>query len=252
VSARTALVTGAAGTLGTAIAERLRRDGLRVAGTDLDGPGLVAAGDVADPQDVERICAAAEAAVGPIDALVNAAGAYGPRRTFRDTDPDAWWRVLEVNLRGPALLCRRLLGGMVERGRGHIVSLSSKAAVWDDPAHSSVAYATSKAALTRLTAALAGELQGTGVTVVDVSPGLVRTGMTSSRPDIDRIPAEWFLPPEAAAAHVAALLGGGYEVLHGHLVHAADDLDELCARVAADPRVRTLSLTPYGDDDPVT
>jgi len=251
VRAQTALVTGAAGTIGGAIARRLASDGVRVVRTDLEGDDLTVAGDLTRPADVERICAVAEAAVGPVDALVQAAGTYGERRTFVDGDPDAWWRVLEVNVRGPALLCRRLISGMVARGGGYVVHLNSKAAVWDDPAHSSTAYATSKAALARFSAALAHELEGTGVTVVDVSPGLVRSGMTSSRPDIDRIPAAWFLPPEAAADHVSAILRGGYAPLHGHLVHAADDLDGLRARVEADPHLRRLSLTPYGDDDPV-
>jgi 3-oxoacyl-[acyl-carrier protein] reductase len=251
VKARTALVTGAAGTIGSAIADRLRADGVRVATTDLEGDGLTVTGDVRDPAAVEHIGTAAEAAVGPIDALVSAAGTYGERLPFLESDATAWWRVVETNVRGPALLCRRLVRAMIERGGGYVVNLNSKAAVWDDPAHSSVAYATSKAALARFGAALARELEGTGVTVVDLSPGLVRSGMTGSRPDIDRIPAAWFLPPDAVAGHVAALLGGGYEALHGHVVHAADDLDDLRARVVADPRVRRLSLTPYGDDDPL-
>ena len=248
---RVALVTGAAGGIGSAVADALTAAGLVVARTDLAGDGLTAAGDVSRPDDVERICRAVEADLGPVDVLVNAAGTYGQRVPFTSTDPEVWWRVLEANLRGPALLCRRLVPGMVERGRGLVVDVNSKASVWDDPGQSSVAYSVSKAGLARFTAALAGELAGTGVVVVDLSPGMVRTGMTASRPDIDEIPDHWFVPATAAAEKVAALVSGAYDELHGHFVHALDDLEELLALVRADPRTRTLSLVPYGDGDPI-
>jgi NAD(P)-dependent dehydrogenase (short-subunit alcohol dehydrogenase family) len=186
-----------------------------------------------------------------VDLLVNAAGIYGDRGPFVDAEPEGWWEVLETNLRGPALLCRRLVPGMVGRRRGTVVNVVSRAAVWDDPGQSSVAYSTSKAALVRFTAALAGELEGSGVLVVGLSPGFVRTGMTSSRPDIDRIPDSAFLPASAAADVVVALAGGGYDALHGRFVHAGDDLAALTRRVRQDPSVRMLTLGPTGPDDPL-
>ena len=246
-----ALVTGAAGGIGSAIAGRLEASGHRVARTDLDDSGQVVSGDVTEPADVERICDAAESSLGGIDVLVNVAGIYGQRTPFAASDPDVWWRVLETNLRGPVLLARRLLPAMVDRGIGWVINVNSKAAVWDDPGQSSVAYSTSKAALARFTEALAGEVRGTGVTVLDLSPGMVRTGMLATRPDRDAIPDEWFLPADVVAGKVVQLLAGGYEDLHGHFVHAADDLDDLLRRVRDDPRLRTLSLGPYGADDPI-
>lgn len=140
---------------------------------------------------------------------------------------------------------------MVARGRGHVVDVNSRASVWDDPGQSSVAYSVSKAGLARFTAGLAAELQGSGVVVVDLSPGMVRTGMTATRPDIAAIPDHRFLPASTAAGKVVELVSGAYDDLHGHFVHALDDLDELVAHVRADPRVRTLRLVPAGDDDPI-
>jgi 3-oxoacyl-[acyl-carrier protein] reductase len=246
-----ALVTGAAGGIGGAIADRLEASGHAVVRTDLAGAGQIVLADVTIPADVDRLCDAAESELGGVDVLVNAAGIYGERTSFTASDPEVWWRVLETNLRGPALLCRRLVPSMVDRGAGWIVNVNSKAAVWNDPGQSSVAYSTSKAALARFTEALAGEVRGTGVTVVDLSPGMVRTGMLASRPDHDAIPDGWFLPADVVAGKVVQLLDGGYEDLHGHFVHATDDLDQLRSRVRADPALRTLSLGPYGPDDPI-
>jgi NAD(P)-dependent dehydrogenase (short-subunit alcohol dehydrogenase family) len=210
-----ALVTGAGGGIGAAVADHLEAAGVDVVRSDVVLDGV----DVRRPDDVEALCAGA----GDVDVLVNAAGTYGERVPFTASDPEAWWSVLETNLRGPALLCRRLVPGMVERGRGVVVNVASRAAVWDDPGASSVAYSTSKAALVRFTEALAAEVAGTGVLVVSLSPGFVRTGMTASRPGIDRMPDDAFLPASAIAERVVALAAGGHDALHGRFVHVLDD-----------------------------
>jgi 3-oxoacyl-[acyl-carrier protein] reductase len=212
---------------------------------------VLAVGDVSVPADVDAVCTLVETELGPIDVLVNAAGVYGQRVPFTSGDPEEWWRVLETNLRGPALLCRRLVPAMVARGRGHVVNVNSRAAIWDDPGESSVAYSTSKAGLARLTSALAAEVEGTGVVVIDLSPGLVRTGMTATRLDLDRLPEGSFLPPSAIAERIVAVVDGRYDALSGHFVHARDDLDDLLGRIRDDGRRRRLGLTPYGSDDPL-
>lgn len=211
----------------------------------------MAVGDVSVPADVDAVCTLVEAELGPIDVLVNAAGTYGQRVPFTSSDPEEWWRVLETNLRGPALLCRRLVPGMVARRRGHVVNVNSRAAAWDDPGQSSVAYSTSKAGLARLTSALAAEVEGTGVVVIDVSPGMVRTGMTATRPDLDRLPEASFLPASAIAERIVAIVDGRYDALSGHFLHARDDWDDLLGRVRDDGRRRRLGLIPYGADDPL-
>ncbi len=150
------------------------------------------------------------------------------------------------------MLCTRAtLPGMVARGRGHIVNINSRAATWDDPGQSSVAYSVSKAALARFTSAVAAEVRGSGVVVVDLSPGMVRTGMTASRADLAALPEQAFLPASAAADKVVALASGRYDVLHGRFVHARDDLDELVRRLEAHPDSRTLTLAPTGAEDPL-
>ena len=73
-------------------------------------------------------------ALGPVGVLVNAIGTYGPRSTLVDTDEAAWWHVLEVNVRAPAAFVRAAVPAMALAGRGHVVNLASRAAVWDDPA----------------------------------------------------------------------------------------------------------------------
>ncbi len=260
---RTALVTGAGGTLGAAIATHLAAAGHPVGLTDVDadalertraavaGPAVAVVADAGQPDDVDRAVRAVADGLGPVGVLVNAHGVYGPRVPFVAADGDAWWRVLEVNLRGPALFMARVLPAMVQAGEGHVVNLSSRAATWDDPGASSVAYSTSKAALTRLTGAVATELAGTGVVVVGLSPGMVRSGMTADRPDIATLPDDVFFPPARTAEMVVALVSGGHDDLHGRFVHVRDELDDLGPRLARNPSARTLQLAPTDADDPL-
>ena len=191
--------------------------------------------DVRFPAEVAAACARATATLGPVEILVGAAGVYGPRVSFVDADPDEWWQVVETNVRGAALFARAVLPSMLEHRRGHIVNVGSRAAFWDDPGQSSVAYSTSKAALARFTGALAAEVAGTGVFVVDLGPGLVRTNMTATRPDRAELPDDAFVPAAVVADAVVALVSGRYPELHGRFVHATDDLDELVVRVGAVP-----------------
>jgi 3-oxoacyl-[acyl-carrier protein] reductase len=224
-----AVVTGAAGGIGSAVSAALSAAGYAVVAADL--PAV----DVRDPVAVAGLPA-------DPDVLVNCAAIYGERAPFISSDPVRWWQVIETNLRGAALSTRHVLPAMVARGSGYVVNINSRAAVWDDPSTSSVAYSVSKAALARFTAAVAAEVAGTGVVVVDLSPGPVLTGMTASRPDAATRPADAWLPASLAADTVVALVSGRYDELHGRFVHARDDLDELVRRVAADPSARRLTL----------
>jgi 3-oxoacyl-[acyl-carrier protein] reductase len=100
---------------------------------------------------------------------------------FWEADREELWGVIETNLRGPLLLTRALLPPMVARGHGRVVNLTSRARAATRTG-TYTGYAISKRALSHLTESLAGPLTGTGVTVLDVLPGLVRTGMTLSMP----------------------------------------------------------------------
>jgi NAD(P)-dependent dehydrogenase (short-subunit alcohol dehydrogenase family) len=83
---------------------------------------------VSERDDVERWVAAVESELGPVDLLVNNAGVGGEDGPAWETEPEAWWRTFEINVRGPFLMCRAVLPGMIERGHGRIVNVASGAA----------------------------------------------------------------------------------------------------------------------------
>jgi 3-oxoacyl-[acyl-carrier protein] reductase len=261
-----ALVTGAGRGIGREIALGLARQGMLLgllgrsrAPLDAVLSECAAAGAkaVAVPADVtvpDRVGAAVstiERDLGPVDLLVSNAGAREAREAAPwEADAGDWWRVVETNLRGPHLLARAVLPRMVERGAGRVLHVSSTMAARPEPRWS--AYAVSKAGLSRLTDSLAAALAGTGVVVIEVSPGLVRTDMTETM---------WG-PPEAQPWNqvqrmvdaTVRFARGDLDALHGRFVHAVrDDLDALLARAeqirALD--ARTLRLRPYGEDDPL-
>lgn len=120
-----------------------------------------------------------ERRLGPVDVLVNNAGVGGPNLPLWECDPDAWWRALEVNLRGPMLLCRVVLPAMIRRRSGTIVNVESYAGIRASMGGgvAGTAYPVSKAALVRSTDTLAASVDEHGVRVFSISPGLVRTAM---------------------------------------------------------------------------
>lgn len=261
IAGRTALVTGAAGTLGSAIAGGLAGAGYRVGLTDVDasgieavraalpGPAVAVVADATAPEAAAGVVSEVTAALGRVAVLVNAIGTFGPRADFLDADEAEWWRVLEVNVRAPVAFVRAVVPAMARAGGGHVVNLASRAAVWDDPAGPSSAYATSKAALTRMSQAVAVEAPP-GVVVVSLSPGLVRSAMTARRPGYAALSEADFVPVERTVGHVLAIVSGDHDHLHGHVVHALDDLDEVGEQIRADPAARVLGLGPVGPDDP--
>jgi NAD(P)-dependent dehydrogenase (short-subunit alcohol dehydrogenase family) len=184
--------------------------------------------------------AAAEEVIGPVDLLVNNAGQFGPVGPLAATDPDKWWQVLEVNLRGPLYCARAVLPGMLARGHGRIVNVSSGAGFAAIPMLS--AYVVSKTALYRLSENLAAETRGHGVKVFAIDPGLVRTAISESalscgEPSIE----QWFtdafanqedISPESAATLVVYLASGAADVLSGRNIDVSDDVTQMVARAA--------------------
>ena len=161
--------------------------------------------------------------------------------------------MLDVNVLGPVRLCSLVLPGMVARGRGYVINVTSLQGSRAFPGCS--AYGASKAALMRLTDTMAGDLAGTGVVVFDISPGVVRTAMTQE-PGLAAlladIPDEDWTPAARTGEVVAALTGGRFDALSGSFVHAEDDLEALLARMSgAEPDWRRLRMTPAGADDPL-
>ena len=137
---------------------------------------LVVPTDVSDRSDVDHLRDATETCFGTADILINCAGIFGPLRRIVETDPDEWIRTLSVNCVGPYLTCRAFAPGMIRRGWGRIVNVSSAAPLYP-PAAVNSAYATSKAALNQMTRHLAVELAGTGVTANVLHPGSLKTDM---------------------------------------------------------------------------
>ena len=189
---RTAVVTGAASTrgIGRALADRLASQGWAVAILDLDAgasqeaaadlarrhgvQALGVAADVSDAASVDAAVTEVEGQLPPVVALANVAGISSPT-PFLDVTPDEWDRVFAVNTRGTYLVTQRVLRGMVDRGLGRIVSVSSISAQRGGGTYSKVAYSASKAGVIGFTRALAREVGEHGVTVNCVAPGPIDT-----------------------------------------------------------------------------
>ena len=219
---RVALVTGASRGLGQAIAIAFAREGAglvlcardwsRLEETaevcrELGADVLTVRADVGGVADRERLVTLALARFGRVDVLVNNASTLGPTPLplLADTDPEAFEEVLRVNLTAPFLLARALVGGMLLRGSGLIVNVSSDAAVNGYPGWG--AYSAAKAGLDGLSRVWAAEVAGFGVTVVSVDPGDMDTEMhRAALPDDD--PAALGRPEDVAEAFVRLVRDG--------------------------------------------
>ena len=185
-----AIVTGGGRGLGRAVAEALAALGASVVvasrnAPELDevvrairrakGHALAQTADVSDDRQVQELALATERWVGPATILVNNAGMVDPMAPLARSDPALWLRNVGVNIGGTYLPSRALLPGMLERGFGRIVNISSGAAVRPSPGWT--AYSASKAGVVQLTKSLALELEGTGVTACAYNPGPMDTEM---------------------------------------------------------------------------
>jgi len=174
--------------------------------------------DVTDPEAIDRVVMHCEQHLGTVDLLVNNAAVIERLPVpFWESDRDEVWRVVETNLRGPMLMTRALLPPMVLRGHGRVVNLASRARAATRTG-TYTGYAVSKRAVTLLTESLTEPLRGTGVVVLDVLPGLVRTELTLSMPVWDDV-TDWD-DPLATARLVVAIARGRYDDRHGELLDA--------------------------------
>lgn len=218
--ARTVLVTGAAGGICSGINRRVAEAGHLVLCADLDlvaasaaADAVRAAGgraegimlDVTSDASVSAAAASLEGRGIAVDAVVNAAGVMD-RRGLADLEPGDFERVLAVNLTGPFRVIRRFAPGMIERGWGRVVNLSSLAARNGYPFPG---YAASKAGLSNLTRSLLNDFWGTGITVNNVCPGPVEAPMLSEavrNEVIGHVPTGRVIKPDEIGAAVAFLL----------------------------------------------
>ena len=187
MAGRVALVTGAAGGIGRAIAARFRRAGARLVLMDLTTEGLTATadrallhpGDVASPPDAAAAVALALGAWGRLDVLVNNAAAITPSFPVADTPLDEWDRTFAANLTGALVMSRAALAPMRAAGRGVVVSIASQ--LGHVAQRDRGAYCVSKAALIALSRQIAVDHAAEGIRAVSISPGAVMTGRLLAR-----------------------------------------------------------------------
>jgi 3-oxoacyl-[acyl-carrier protein] reductase len=221
LSGKTTLITGAAGAIGAAIAERLAADGARLALVDIAEAPLRALAekwpdavvlplDLADPDAVNRAAAGLLAAGEGIDILVNNAGILSNHKLAGVTMQE-WRKVHAVNLDAALLLIRALLPGMRQRHWGRIINISSFAAK-SGGLTAGTAYSVSKAALIGLTFSVARETAPDGVTANAIAPAYVMSPMVSEQlTEVQRerqlatLPVGRFCRPEEVAHAVAFL-----------------------------------------------
>lgn len=189
LSGKTAIVTGASGGIGSAIAAALADQGATVvlSGTRLNALEVVAANigerarivpaDLANPGEAEALIKAAEQQVGGIDILVHNAGITRDGLIMRMSDSD-WSRVLEVNLSAGFRLVRAALRGMMKKRSGRIIGISSVVAATGNPGQ--VNYAASKAGMIGMMKSLAREVASRGITANCIAPGFIQTDMTDA------------------------------------------------------------------------
>lgn len=235
---KTALVTGASGGLGSAIALALAQHGARIAlsGTRAEklaeihatlpavqsGSHIILPCDLADAQAVDALVPQAENGLGTLDILVSNAGLTRDGLLLRMKDED-WERVISVNLTAFFRLARAATKGMMKRRSGRIIGISSVVGVTGNPGQTN--YAASKAGMIGFAKSLAQEIASRNVTVNCIAPGFIASPMTDALNDeqkkaiLSTIPAGRLGSGEDVAAAVLYLAGASGAYVTGQTLH---------------------------------
>ncbi len=231
---KTALVTGASGGIGAAIARMLHAQGATVAlsGTraetlealagELGERAHACPADLRDAAAADALVAAAEKAAGPVDILVNNAGFTRDMLAMRMKDED-WQAVLDVDLTAPFRLARAAMRGMLRRRAGRIIGIASIVGSTGNAGQAN--YAAAKAGLVGMTKAMAQEVGARGITVNIVAPGFIETPMTDKLTDEQKAKLTSSIPlgrmgqPEDVAAAVLYLASAEAGWVTGATLH---------------------------------
>lgn len=234
LTGKAALVTGASGGIGAAIARTLHSAGATVglSGTRVEPLEALAAElgarshvlpcNLSDADAVDALPKEAAAAMGSLDILVNNAGITRDNLFMRMSDEE-WQSVLDVNLTSTMRLCRGALRGMMKARWGRIINISSVVGATGNPGQGN--YAASKAGMVGMSKSLAYEVASRGITVNCVAPGFIETAMTEKLTDdqkskiLTQIPAGRMGTPEEIAAATAFLASAEAGYLTGTTLH---------------------------------
>ena len=234
LSGKTALITGASGGIGSAIAKNLSQQGAHVVlhgtragrleelASEIGSNVSVVTANLSDRDAVGSLVAEAAKATGAIDILVNNAGITRDNLFMRMKDEE-WDDVLEVNLTSSMLLCRSAIRAMMKARWGRIISISSIVGVTGNPGQTN--YAASKAGMIGFSKSLAAEVASRGVTVNIVAPGFIETPMTDQLTDeqkqklLANVPAGRLGSSQEVAAAVSFLASEEAAYMTGSTLH---------------------------------
>ncbi|KAF5534562.1 Dehydrogenase reductase SDR family member 7B [Fusarium phyllophilum] len=275
------LITGALGTIAGAVAESFAIAGASLFLSDIKSSlpdstkeHLLHLGadavrysrcDVGNPTDCEELVKQATSTAGEVDILINGAGVVGVR-VFHKQDPDLFFRDMAINFNGPLVLIRSVLPSFIERRRGCVINIASKAATMSFPFN--ISYCTSKAALIKLTGAIQAEVDevapSSDIHLYAIHPGAVRSGMSTADgqrdaalkdfPQVTSRFAEWKKrftgsPHLVGMSCVALATGIAKDALRGRYYDVEQDLEDVIAQtplLKEDPLLHTLSTSMLG------
>jgi 3-oxoacyl-[acyl-carrier protein] reductase len=234
LTGKTALITGASGGIGGAIAKTLHAAGVKtvISGTrkealdalnaELGGTAIVLTCNLSDPASIDTLLKDAEAALGSIDILVNNAGVTRDNLSLRMKDEE-WQQVIDVNLTATFRLVRGAMKGMLKRRSGRVINVTSIVGTMGNPGQAN--YCASKAGITGMSKAIAQEVASRNVTINCIAPGFIKTAMTDALNEDQRkritgsIPAQRLGLPEDVAGAVLFLASDAANYITGQTIH---------------------------------